>query len=143
MTNPNPVFDLGNPIWIQVVAVAETPANLAAYHGRYLSVPNTTVMPPVGTRGIVIVSGVQVPGFLRQTGGGWEWVMLPPVDPLEAVVNAIPGPQGWSDQGARSTWLSTGAALRGYGVSGADLGPGLTALYNAARTNLLKEYGVN
>ena len=144
MADPNPIFDLGNPIWIQVVAVAETPANLAGYNGRFLSVPNTAVMPPIGTRGIVQVSGVQVPGYLRQGGqaGGYEWVMMPPVDPIEALINSLPGLKGWSDQAARTTWLNIGAALRGYGVSGSDLAAGLPALYNAARINLLKEYGV-
>lgn len=139
----NPVFDLGNPIWIQVVAIAETPSDLAVYAGRYLSVPNTTVMPPIGTRGIVKVSGVQVPGYLRQVNGNYEWVMLPIQDPIDALVDAIPGPIGWSDAGARGTWAAIARALRGYGVSHPDLGYGLPALYSAARTNLLKEYGVS
>jgi hypothetical protein len=143
MADPNPVFDLGDPIWIQVIAVAETPPELAGYHGRHLSVPNTAVMPPLGTRGIVVVSGVHVPGYLRDGLGGYEWVMMPPVDPIDALVDSLPGPQGWSDAGARGTWLSIAGALRGYGVTGSDLAGGLPALYNAARANLLKEYGVS
>lgn len=142
MPDATPIFDLGNPIWIRTVAVAETPDHLIEYHNRYPSVPNTTVMPPVGTRGIIVVWGVQAPGYLRQVGGQYEWVMMPPVDPIEALVNSLPGQQGWSDQPSRTTWLNTAVVLRGLGVSGADLEPGLRGLYNAARANLLKQYGV-
>lgn len=141
--NPNPVFDLGNPIWIQAVSVPETPADLVPYAGRFISVPNQTVMPPIGTRGVLVVSGVSVTGYLRQVEGGYQWVMMPPVDPIEALVTSLPGPQGWSDQPSRQVWVNIGAALRGYGVSQSDLAAGLPALYNAERTNLLKEYGVS
>jgi hypothetical protein len=143
MPDSNPVFDLGNPIWIALVAVAQTPAETAGYAGRYLSVPNAAVMPPLGTRGIVQVSGVQVPGYLRQTGGNYEWVMMPLVDPLESAVNALPGPQGWSDQPSRQVWVNIAAYLRGLGVSQSDLGPGLQSLYDSERVNLLKQYGVS
>lgn len=138
-----PVYNLGNPIWVAVTAVAETPPEMAVYAGRYLSVPNTADMPPLGTRGIVQVSGVSLHGYLRQTNGQYQWVILPPQDPIEPVIDALPGPAGWSDMPARATWLNIGAALRGYGISGADLASGLPALYNAARANLLAEYGVN
>ncbi len=33
MTNPNPIFDLGNPTWVLTVAVAETPPETAASTG--------------------------------------------------------------------------------------------------------------
>ena len=141
MPDPNPIFDLGDPIWIQVVAVAETPADLAGYNGRFLSVPNGTSMPPFGTRGVVKVSGVLVPGYLRQNNGNFEWVMMPPVDPIDALIDALPG-QAWKDTAARATWRNTALYLRGLGVPGADLDSGLRALWNAERTELLKEYGV-
>jgi hypothetical protein len=142
MPDPNPIFDLGDPIWIQVVAVAETPPGMVGYNGRYLSVPTQAVLPPLGTRGIIRVSGVDVPGYLRQGAGGYEWVMMPPVDPVIALVDSLPGPQGWSDLPSRDTWRSIADYLRGLGVSQPDLSNGLTALYSSARTNLLTEYGV-
>ena len=142
MPDANPIFDLGNPIWIEVVKVQQTPKDLEPYAGRFLSVPNATAMPPLGTRGIVQVSGVQVPGYLRQDNGNYQWVMMPPVDPLEALIDALPG-QPWLDAKARGTWLDTAVYLRGLGVPGSDLDSGLRALWNAERTELLKEYGVS
>jgi hypothetical protein len=143
MPDANPIFDLGNPIWIAVVAVAETPAEMLPYAGRFLSIPNESVLPPLGTRGIVKVSDVSVPGYLRQGIQFYEWVMMPLVDPLLAMVDGIPGLVGWSDPGAKGTWRSIADTLRGYGVSSQDLAVGLPALYNSARTNLLQEYGVS
>jgi hypothetical protein len=140
----NPIFDLGSPTWVQAVAIpGETPADLEQYANYWLPVPAGAIMPPLGTRGIVASNGVQLPGYLRQGGAtGYQWVILPPVDPLDALVDRLPGPQGWSDVPSRETWRSTAHALRGYGVSGSDLVSGLPALYSTARINLLAEYGV-
>jgi len=142
-TDPNPIFDLGNPTWIRTVADATTPADLVQYANRYPSVAEGVAMPPVGTRGIIQVSGVQLPGYLRQGAEGYEWVILPLVDPLDAVVDALPGPQGWTDLGSRDTWRAIARVLRGYGISFSDLSSGLPALYAAERVNLLAEYGVS
>lgn len=143
MADANPIFDLGNPIWIQVIAVAETPPQNVAYGGRFLSVPTATVLPPLGTRGIVQVSGVQVSGYLRQNAGAYEWVMMPLVDPVIATVDGLPGPQGWTSLPSRATWRSIADALRGLGVSQPDLATGLGQLYGAARTNVLAEHGIS
>lgn len=141
-TDPNPIFDLGNPTWIKTVADGQTPGDLAQYANRYPSVAEGVQMPPLGTRGIIIVSGVSLPGYLRQGAEGYEWVIQPLVDPLDAVVDALPGPVGWSDTPSRDVWRNIARALRGYGVGYGDLGYGLPALYNAAKVNLLAEYGV-
>lgn len=141
-TDPNPIFDLGNPTWIRTVADGTTPADLVQYANRYPSVAEGVPMPPVGTRGIIQVSGVQLPGYLRQGTEGYEWVILPLVDPLDALVDSLPGPQGWTNAEAKGTWRSIARVLRGYGISGGDLATGLPALYAAERVNLLAEYGV-
>lgn len=141
-TNPNPVFDLGNPTWIRVVTVPETPADMVQWNNYMVAVNNTVTMPPLGTRGILRVSGVEVPGYLRQvSGGGYEWAMMPRVDPIEALVDSLPG-RTWMDPAARTVWLNTGSYLRGLGVSGSDLDSGLRSLWNSEKTELLKEYGV-
>jgi hypothetical protein len=139
--DPNPVFDLGDPIWINVVGVSETPPDLAPYVGRSISVPSSTTMPPIGTRGILRVSGVNATGYLRNVNGQYEWVLMPAVDPIDALVDSLPGVP-WLDSGARLTWLSTARYLRGLGVPSADLDAGLRALWNSEKTELLKEYGV-
>lgn len=140
--DPNPIFDLGNPTWINVVAVPETPDNLKPYAGRIPSVPNGTPMPPIGTRGVLRISGVDATGYLRNVNGQYEWVLMPPLDPIDALIDSLPGVP-WIDSGARLTWLNTGKYLRGLGVSGSDLDAGLRALWNAEKTELLKEYGVS
>jgi hypothetical protein len=142
--DPNPIFDLGNPTWVQAVATpGETPAELMQFGNYMLPVIEGVVLPALGTRGIVQSNGVSLPGYLRQGGPtGYQWVILPPVDPIDALVDGVAGPQGWSDVPSRETWRGIAHALRGYGVSGGDLGYGLPALYGAARANLLKEYGV-
>lgn len=141
-TDPNPIFDLGNPTWIRTVADALTPADLIVYANRYPSVAEGVTMPPVGTRGIIQVSGVQLPGYLRQGVEGYEWVIQPLVDPLDALVDGLAGPGGWTDTPSRETWRSIARILRGYGIAGSDLAAGLPALYAAERVNLLAEYGV-
>lgn len=131
-----PTWDLGDPTWMEVVADGGTPPELVQYNGRFIAVTDPAEMPPLGVRGNVRVSGVTVPGFLRNVNGSYQWMMTAQLDPLEALVEGLPGPGGWSVPASRQVWLDIGGALRGYGISGADLAYGLPALFNAARAEV-------
>lgn len=141
MPTANPVFDLGSPTWVRVVAVPETPSDMTQWNNYMVGVPASATMPPLGTRGTLVVSGVPVTGYLRQVNGNYEWVMMPALDPIEALIDSLPGTT-WRDTAARQTWINIGLALRGYGVSQSDLDGGLRSLWNSEKTELLKEYGV-
>lgn len=133
-----PTWNLGNPTWMLVVADEGTPPELSVYHGRYIAVADASAMPPLGVRGNVLVSGVTAPGFLRNVNGQYEWVLTAALDPLEALIDGLPGPGGWSDADARAVWLQIGSFLRGYGIGGSDLAYGLPALFNAARAEVME-----
>lgn len=134
-----PVFNLGNPIWIRAIADEGTPAELAPYSNRYLAIREEADLPPVGTRGIVVVNGVSVPGYLRNKDGEWQWVITAQQDPMEPLVIGLPGANGWVNQQAGMVWYNIGMSLRGAGISGPDIAYGFAQLFNAARTEILAE----
>lgn len=126
-------INLGYPQWFNIVADADTPANLVQYAGRIVGVPEGVPLPPDGTIDTITVSGITLWGYLRTSAGGFkEWVMAAPVNPNVTAINAIPARGQWTDLNARSTYYNIGQALLGFGVSGADLRNGLKALYDAA-----------
>lgn len=126
-------LDLGNPIWLQLVANAETPAALAGYAGRLLAIPAGTPIPTgIDT---LIVSGVTVPGYHALAGAQHTWVMTPTPDPNVAALNTIPGSGGWVRAASRTTYADIGMALLSLGVPSADVRTGLAELYWAAVTN--------
>jgi hypothetical protein len=125
--------DLGNPQWFNIVADADTPANLLQYVGRIVGVPDGTPLPADGIIDSITVSGITLWGYMRTSPGGFkEWVMAAPVNPNVTAVNAIPARGQWTDLTARGTYYSIGQALLGIGVPGVQLRAGLKQLYDAA-----------
>lgn len=136
-----PVFDLGNPLWIRAVAVTETPDALRPFDGDRLAVLDPGNVPPIGTRGIVRVNNVEVPGYLRiSSNGEYEWVLMPRQDPMEVFIVGLPGwPNGWANTDAGMVWYNIGLALRGAGISGQDIANGFNQLFQAAKVEVLAE----
>ena len=125
--------NLGNPTWLTLVADPSTPANQVQYNGWRIAVPAGTQLPT--SIDSIVVSGVTLWGYARTVNGQVEWVMQPATDPNVTAVNAIPGPGGWTDLGARQVYYNIGLALLQLGVPGADLRAGLKALHDAALAN--------
>ncbi len=122
--------NIGNPLWITLVADASTPAGQQQYAGRIIGVPAGTSLPD--TLDSITVSGVTLWGYARTGPGGTEWVIQPQQDPNVAAVNAIPGPGGWVDTAARQVFYDQGLYLLKLGVPGADLRTGLKKFYDAS-----------
>lgn len=122
--------NLGNPIWITLIADGSTPAEFVPYNGAKLAVPEGTVLPT--SIDSIVVNGVTVWGYARGGTGGPEWVMQPALDPNVVAVNAIPGGGGWQNLASRQVFYDIGLALLQLGVPGVDLRGGLLALYNAS-----------
>lgn len=112
----------------------------------YVADADTPLPPPVpgGTVALVEPAALPlpaagelggVPGWSRQVGGAWEWVMTGGADKIAQAVDAIPGPAGWSDQTARQVWLDAARALLRAGVPRPLLRQSLQAMYSAAVTN--------
>lgn len=127
--------NLGNPIWLTLVADGSTPADQVQFNGWRVGIPASTQLPT--SIDSILISGVKLWGYARQGQAGPEWVMQPAVDPNIAAVNVIPGPDGWHDTAARQVFYDIGLALLKLGVPGADLRAGLLALYNAAAAERL------
>lgn len=127
--------NLGNPLWITLIADANTPAAFLPYNQGRVAVPAGTVLPT----GIdyLVISGVTVWGYGRAGTSGPEWVMQPAVSPIQLAVNAIPGQSGWTSLAARQVFYDIGQSLLQLGVSGPALAPGLKSLHDAAITNYL------
>lgn len=131
-------INLGNPTWITLVADAATPANLVQYAGMRLPIPAGTALPANGVRDTIVVSGVTVPGYLREDGqGGREWLMTTATDPTVAALDAIPGAAGWTSSTARNTFAQNGQALKGLGVPLHSIATGFTQLYTATQQDLI------
>lgn len=122
--------NLGDPIWITMIADASTPAALVPYNGAKVAVPAGTVLPT--SIDSIVINGVTVWGYARNINGEIQWVMQPAVDPNVTAVNAIPGAGGWINLEARQVFYTIGLALLQLGVPGPDVRAGLSQLYSAS-----------
>jgi hypothetical protein len=129
-------LDLGNPITLTLRTDMNTPAQHLQYEGLKLTVPEGVAIPPLGEFSTLKAFGVTVHGFVRTSPTGLEWLIGPIPDPSLALVDAIPGPGGWGNQGARQGYLAQANYLLGAGISGAVLWPGLANFYNWAAADL-------
>lgn len=127
---------VGNPVWITLIADADTPAALQSHHGERVALPEGTVLPPVGQRDTLLVQGFTIHGYVRDGATGPEWVMTAATDPNVAALNAIPGPAGWSDQAARQTYITVFRKLLKLGVSGPEARPMAKQLYDATAADI-------
>lgn len=125
---------------VTLVADDGTPPELTGLHGIRLVWPVGLPLPaPAARDTIVAVVANQtytMPGYLRTGGdGGYEWVLQPPVDPVVAALNSIPGADGWQSEQAKGAYATLGQTLLDRGLSLTEAKNALTAVYQAAVTN--------
>lgn len=116
---------------VTLVADADTPVELASHAGRTLGLEPTTDLP---TDGSGVLLG-KFPGYARNTGAGWEWVIGPAQDPLLRAINRLPGTAGWTDLEARRVWRQRFRQMRENGVPSTLLQQWAPELYAAAVAN--------
>lgn len=121
---------LDEHIRVRLIADAGTPTNLAEFHNTIVLVPPDVRVPAVGV--LAGVPGRRRPGTPPVL---WEWVMSGPVDRVAQAVDLIPGPGGWTDPAARTTWLGAAHELLAAGVPAGPLNQRLPQLYHAAVAN--------
>jgi hypothetical protein len=131
-------IDLGNVPLVSFVADANTPANLLQYAGVFkLLIGPDVQLPAMGEFHTLVISGVSVPGYLRQGVNGLEWLMQPAPDPAAQALDAVPGADGWKSAAARNKYREIGAQLLARGVTLSEAQYVLSQLYQAATTNFV------
>lgn len=120
---------------VTLTADASTPAELTGYAGIRLIWPANRQLPPIGRPDVLVVQGVQVPGYLSSSGGELKWVMTAAIDPIIQALNAIPGADGWASPAAKALYQNVGGSLLAHEYSLVEARDGLTQLYNAAVEN--------
>lgn len=128
-------IDLGSVPMVVFVIDAATPDPLKQYAGVRLLVGPGLAVPPLGRFDTLIISGVQVPGYLRQGAETLEWVMQPAVNPAAQALESIPGPDGWASPVAKDLYANVGSALLARGISLAEAKQAMTQLYQGAVAN--------
>lgn len=123
-----------NMITVKLVADADTPqADAEQFAGKEYVVPNDT---PLATDGSGTFLG-RFPGYARNVGAGWEWVMGQPTDQVMRAVNRAPGADGWVDLDCRRRVRQIFRDLRSNGVPGPHLVTWAAELYAAIQTDVL------
>ncbi len=129
-------IDLGDLTFLTLRADMGTPPEHVQFDGLRLTIPSSVTLPQLGEYSTLAASGVTVYGFTRAGLDGLEWQMTAPQDPDLAMVDAVPGPAGWADEGARQGYLQQAKYLKGQGITAAVLWPGLTNFYNWTAADL-------
>lgn len=127
---PGTPYDFGNPQWVVLGSDVSTPPEIAQYAGRFFALPGNASLPD--GFGVIVISGVTLPGYAATINGQLTWMMQPAQSPIVQAFDAIPGPGGWEDQQARSVFAGIGLALMSQGIGGHDVVQGLQQMYNAA-----------
>lgn len=70
-------------------AALGSPADTQVLGGRVVAVPPAYI--PLPVRGRFLGQ----PGYSRQAGGAWEWVLQGDVDPVDAFVDSLTGRGSW------------------------------------------------
>lgn len=132
--------DLGVRTLLYFVVDSETPPQWSAWGDKVFPLTNAELAAlPVGLDTLLMtIEGGQteIPGIRRTVDGQLQWLIRPLPDPVITMFNALPGPGGWQDTGARDTWASIGQILLSKGVTPAELIAGLPALFAAARAEI-------
>jgi hypothetical protein len=134
-------INLDNEIWLKLVADETTPTHLTEYADvRILLSPSQAAQfPQQGQHDFFTVLGVQVYGYVRPVNdgsGSYEWVMQSTPEPIVLVVQALPGPQGWTNEAAGQVYVNLGRELLVRGSSIGEVQYALQQLYNAARADV-------
>ena len=88
--------DLTDVVFIWDAALG-SPVELQQYANRVVAVPPD--MLPLPARGRFL----GIPGFSRQVGIGWQWVMQGSNDPVDPFVDSLPGGRPWLVPASRET----------------------------------------
>jgi hypothetical protein len=131
------MIDLGSYTFVKVIANEGAPAEQASLHGYTFNWPAGEGVPE--GMDTLRINGLDLYGYARNINGEWQWVLQPQPDPNVVAINKIPRPEGWNDPAARQVYLNTGQFLLAAGVTASVLRPGLQALFDAARAELLSE----
>jgi hypothetical protein len=124
-------IDLGTMRFAVLVADADTPAELRAFVGRPVPIPDGVELP--STLDSITFNGQTWWGYARwnSANGVTEWVMAPPIDPTAVMLDSLPGPNGWINQQARQSIRQVGIAVRKAGLSGPELRPAFQKVWAA------------
>lgn len=130
-------INLGNLTFLTLVADMSTPAEYTQYNGLTLTIPEAVSLPPLGEYFSLTASGITVHGSTRAGLNGMEFLMTAATDPDLLKVDEVPGAAGWSSQTSREGYLSQAKYLKGQGVTGPVLWPGLKNFYDWAQQDLM------
>lgn len=129
-------IDLGEQQSVFLVADADTPTNLAQWAGRTVSIPIDARLPELGKPDYLTggpIGTAKLWGFLRRdVDNHLQWVMRAPINPVVTAVDSIPTAGAWTDQDARTTYLTVFHQMQGLGVSLIPIRTAEKALYDAA-----------
>jgi hypothetical protein len=115
-------------IEITLVADANTPDSLKPYAGSKYGIPPSTPLPTDGTG---VLFG-KFPGYARNVGSGWEWILGEAQNPMLKALNLIPGPGGWVVPESRNVWRRNFRKMMENGVPAPMLQTIASELYWAA-----------
>jgi hypothetical protein len=120
------VLTVNDYVWVTAVADGQTPPEYQQYNGRIIGLPQSHFRP--NETQLLGVPGV----YVQNSGtGGWSFLMGAR-DTAGPVLEAVPGPGGWTLPASRDVYASIGAALLAKGFTLQETGSGLAQLYAAA-----------
>jgi hypothetical protein len=90
---------------------------------------------PLPTRGTVYGQ----PGFSRQIGDAWQWVMGGTTDPVSQFVDTLTAKGVWVNQTAKSTVMTLVQRLFSAGIPRSTISSQLPAFYQAVAAEVLAE----
>jgi hypothetical protein len=124
-------IDLGTVHYAVLVADADTPSNLTKYNGLSVPIPDGIELP--ATLDSITFNGLVFWGYARQNpvSGNTEWIMSAPADPTATMLDALPGPDGWTVPDSREQVRQVGITMRRKGITGAELRPAFQAVWAA------------
>jgi hypothetical protein len=127
------------PVTLIYDQAAGSPPNrpdLQALNGqKYLMEPIYIPLPPQGVF-------VGQPGYSRQQGGAWQWVLTgdDAGTQLDLFVDGLTNqPYGWADQPSRTTWKQAVQRLRQEGLPRSLIQTMVSGMFTAARTEVTAE----
>jgi hypothetical protein len=133
-------LDLGARTLLYFIIDADSPQQWSAWGDKVipLTAAELAALPTgLDTLKVTIEGSVTtIPGIRRTVSGQLQWLIRPLPDPVVTMFNALPGPGGWANTGARDTWAGIGQALLSKGVTPAELIEGFPALFAAARVEI-------
>jgi hypothetical protein len=79
------------------------------------------------------------PGFSRQNGQAWEWVMGGTTDPVAQFVDSLTGKGGWLNQTSRTVLMTLVQRLYSAGIPRNTIATQVPQMYQAVAAEVLAE----